>query len=290
MEKRWQKRLAEKLIFIEEWTSPKPSESTFLLSHLHSDHLNVKKGFKYRIHTSKLAQGFIPDKYKHQVIPDLVPGTFYLSEKYKVPIYVFSTYHAPESIGFLFPTLGVFYVGDAPMGKDTLDMDFLLSHYKNCLNLPLQIIYDNVYEKETRFPIFPTRESSCAQIRKLLDFCPKVHFVHHGLLNFISLSCPVKFAVHESMGSELMKNAINVLDLLDNNSKYTLVGKSYQGDHIVVSSMWFIHRKQNPKLIYRDGHRWRIFCSMHASPDEVVQIKNEYPLLEFHPVTKKLVS
>jgi hypothetical protein len=209
----------------------------------------------------------------------------------KIPIYVFQTDHAPESIGFVFPTLGVIYVGDAPMATHNIDMTYLLSHFTSCPTLhPLHMIYDNLYEQERRFPNFPTRDNSCTLIRKLLNVCPNIHFVHHGLMAFVTSSCPITFVVDASLTSEVTLKTVAALNLTCSDSKYRLVGRDFQEDHIVVSSMWFIHKQQDPRKIYRDGHRWRVFCSMHASREEVQEIKKLHPHLRYFPVTGKLVT
>jgi hypothetical protein len=157
---------------------------------------------------------------------------------------------------------------------------------------PLQIVYDNLYEQETRWPVFPPREESCHQIRKLLKLCPNIHFAHHGLLAFVTSSCPVKFTLDNSVRSEVTRKAMSVLDLVDEESGYRLVGRDFPEDYILVSSLWFIHTGNNPSLLYKDdaNHCLRVFCSMHASRKEILDVKQLYPQLEFHPVTKKLVT
>jgi hypothetical protein len=286
----WRARLADHLIFIDEWHSEYPKKSTFLLSHFHTDHLILPKRFKCPVLASIHGKFLVPKNHWSQVRTTLVPGTTFQS-KSNVPIFIFQTDHAPESIGFLFPTLGVIYVGDAPMGPDNLDLNKLLRRFDQCPVRPLQIVYDNLYEQETRWPKFPPRDESCRQIRKLLRVYPNIHFAHHGLLAFVTQNCPLKLKLDVSVKSEVTRNAMEALDLEDDTSSYRLVGRNFSEDYILVSSLWFMHTGNNPAILYRDSERkcLRVFCSMHASRQEILDVKRQFSHLEFHPVTKKLV-
>ena len=253
-------------IAIDSWSVLFPEKTTFLLSHLHTDHADIPKSFIYPVYASEVTHHLV----SHRAIrASLQPGCWYRSHKYHIPFRVCKTMHTLESIGFYFPSLSVLYMGDAA--------NSIIPR----VHRPLSIIYDGLYEHIDR--IVPTPVQSCALIRKTLaERCTVLRLVHHGILSFIASSCQTMFRLHPSTPPLVQKAAI-YLKMVDETSPYMLVGRSYtMGPHITLSSYWFMRKPRiDPFKLHIDGDQLRIFCSLHAIASDISCWKKSHPYAHF---------
>jgi hypothetical protein len=241
-------------ISIDSWSVLFPEETTFLLSHLHTDHANIPKSFTFPVYASEVTGHLIST---HSIRPVLVPNEWYRTHIHHIPFQVHKTMHTVESIGFYFPSLSVLYMGDATQS------------IIESIPRPLTVIYDGLYEHLRQ--AVPTIAQSCTHIQKTLkDRCPVLQIVHHGILSFIAVSCHTMFRLHGSLPI-LVQKAARFLNLVDDKSPYLLVGKSYvDGPRIVPSSYWFMRTPSISMFsVHQDGDKLRIFCNLHASSQDI---------------------
>ena len=254
-------------IAIDSWTVLFPARTTFLLSHLHTDHATMPKSFLYPVYASEATHaliGTIP-----QIRAELRPDCWYRTHQEQIPFKVYKTMHTAESIGFFFPSLSVLYMGDCVQSIIPL------------IHRPLTVIYDGLYEHVTR-PL-PTPSQSCALIQHTLSQqCPVLQLVHHGILSFIAASCRTMFRLHSSTPT-LVRNAARYLQLVDDHSPYLLVGRSYtEGPRIVPSSYWFMRQPTlEPRRLHIDGEKLRVFCTLHARAADISAWKATHPYAHF---------
>ena len=263
-------------IAIDNWISLFPEKTTFLLTHVHTDHAHIPKHFQYSVYTSTVSARL----YEHKaLVPILEPYTWYTTNGRGLPFQVFNTNHSVESIGFYFPTLDLMYIGDG--------IDHIAPLYA-----PMFIIYDNVYEhidKETM-----TKTQTCALLHHILTrICHIVTVVHHGILSYLSHCTTLKFRIHASV-TDTVRRAAEYLGMIDDTSMFTMVGRSYdESMRIVPSSLWFMIRDDRLcTTVYTDNNKIRIFCPLHALKCDIQKLINKYPYAYMEPMltdVKKIV-
>jgi hypothetical protein len=254
-------------IAIDNWSVLFPENTTFLLSHLHTDHATIPKAFQFPVYASE-ATGVLMDNPHRAIRPVLEPNGWYRTHHYLIPFKVYKTMHTVESIGFYFPSLSVLYMGDC------------VESIIPSIPRPLTIIYDGLYEHVTR--TIPSTTQSCALIHQTLKECPVLQLVHHGILSFIAASCHTRFRLHPS-APQVVSNAARYLNLVNDTSPYMLVGRSYKdGPRIVPSSYWFMRKTSlDPFEMHTDGDKLRIFCTLHARADDILTWKDTNPYAHF---------
>jgi hypothetical protein len=247
--------------------------TTFLLSHVHTDHANIPKSFKQVVYASIATKTLI----NHPAVQStLLPGQWYRTNQTQIPFQVVDTMHTVDSIGFYFPTLSVLYLGD---GIEPVIPD----------NRPLTVIYDALYEHVDR-PT-PSISQSCALIQSTLSTkCHVLQVVHHGILSFIARCHPTRFRLHSSLPL-LVQNTAHYLDMVDEKSPYLLVGRSYtMTQRIVPSSYWFVRDDSvDTYSVQTDGDKLRIFCSLHALGRDVAAWHVQYPFVHFEALETNAV-
>lgn len=266
--------LEKHYIAIDAWSVLYPEKTTFLLSHLHTDHADIPKTFGFPVYASEATAVFNVHK---RIRPVLRVDAWYRTHKYHIPFRVLKTMHTVESIGFYFPSLAVLYMGDS--------IDSIIP----MIPRPLTIIYDGLYEETTR--MLPAVSQTCAMIRRALDStCPVVQIVHHGILSFIAESCQISFRLHPSV-PDLVRTAATHLQLVDDASPYLMVGRSYKDDHhIVPSSYWFMRDPRlDPFSVHADGNKFRVFCTLHASAADIATWKDRHPYAQFEALQTNAV-
>jgi hypothetical protein len=252
-------------ISIDAWNPLFPDQTTFLLTHLHTDHFSIPKKFKYPVYASTPTKYLTEDDPRLQCI--LEPNKWYRTPVHQVPFQVIKTNHTVESIGFFFPTLAVLYLGD---GIDGIIPPFT----------PLTIVYDGLYEDVILDS--PSPVQSCALITDLLQTteCNVLQLVHHGILSFL-VHCGTRFRLHSSTPL-LVRRAAKFMNMVDANSPYMIVGRTYEGECILHSSNWFMRdTSRNAFQSHRVGNKVRVFCSLHAMSKDVIRWKTRYPFMNF---------
>ena len=265
--------LETNFISIDSWSPLVPEKTTFLLTHVHTDHADIPKTFAFPVYSS-VTSGHLME---HRMLdPCLVPGRWYQTHLYHIPFRVVDTVHCVDSIGFLFPTLSIMFIGDGTVPTFPL-------------HTPLTVIYDDLYEHIDRD--VPSQRDSCTLIRRTLEStCPVLQVVHHGILSFFVQSCGMKFRLHSSLPVLVQKTAL-FMELEDTESPYLLVGRTYTDtQRIVPSSQWFMYQSSE-KVLYHDvipdGDKLRVFCNMHALGVQVRQWRHTYPYIHFVPMISK---
>ena len=81
-------------IAIDTYTVLHPADTTFLLSHVHTDHAHIPKSFQYSVYASIMTPSFLHP----QIRPVLSPGQWYSLAQ--IPIQILKTHHTFDSIGF----------------------------------------------------------------------------------------------------------------------------------------------------------------------------------------------
>jgi hypothetical protein len=262
--------LERHFIAIDTWSVLFPDQTTFLLSHLHTDHADIPKSFKFPVYAFDAMDELLILPMVRAV---LRPNSWYRTHKHHIPFKVCKTMHTADSIGFYFPSLSVLFMGD---GVQSIIPP---------IQRPLTIVYDGLYENIQR-PV-PTTLQACAHIQKLLTSqCTVLQLVHHGILSFIASSCHTMFCLHPST-PVLVQNTARYLKIVDDSSPFMLVGRSYHdGPCIVPSSYWFM---RDPLIdlfsMYREGDKLRVFCTLHALPEEIKSWKSLYPYAHFEPLS-----
>jgi hypothetical protein len=265
--------LEKNLVAIDMWSPLFPARTTFLLSHVHTDHANIPQRFVHTVYASETTQTLLDHPAVQSV---LVPGCWYRTHLYHHPFKVVDTMHTMDSIGFYFPTLSVLYLGDGIVP--------IIPH-----NQSLTVVYDALYEGFTRAA--PSAAQSCVLIRETLQTkCPVLQVVHHGILSFIAQSCRTTFRLHASV-PRLVRKAAEYLGLVDAASPYLLVGRAYTDTvRIVPSSYWFIRKPLiDLHVIHEDGDRLRVFCTLHALGRDISQWHTDYPYICFEALETNAV-
>jgi hypothetical protein len=275
--------LERNYISIDRWNPMFPEQTTFLLTHLHTDHLSIPRTFQYHIYTSTIVTT-IWDAKPLCVMAVLEPGQWYYTCTTNIPFQIVPVDHTLESIGFFFPSLSVVYMGDG------LDPIVLASHPHR----PLSFVYDGLYEHITLR--VPPPEEACRTIKHLLETssCQTLRIVHHGILSFLR-TCGTTFRLDtDSLSTIAQKVAIN-LDMQNEDSPYTLVGRSYPADQpsIIPTSNWFFTTYHNnstsiPTYVY-DGIRIRVFCTLHVMGERVRTWRDMYPMVHFEPMVSRSI-
>lgn len=269
--------LEKHFIAIDTWSVLFPSETTFLLSHMHTDHASIPRRFQSPVYASVRTGVLLRSHERHDMIRTVLePGHWYRTNHHHIPFRVCSTVHTFESIGFYFPTLSVLYMGDC---THSIIPDDIQS---------LSIIYDGLYET-VEYPL-PTIEHACATIKETLSTrCPVLQLVHHGILSFLSTHCHMTFRLHAS-APLLVQRAAQHLGIIDPRSPYLLVGRTYDtGDRIVPSSFWFMRKGTpvNPFVAHVDGPKIRVFCTLHATAADIAGWRAAHPHAHFEPLVTR---
>jgi hypothetical protein len=252
-------------VAIDTWSPLFPEDTTFLLSHVHTDHANIPKTFKQIIYASIATKTL----FSHPAVESiLLPGQWYQTRVTHLSFQVVDTLHTIDSIGFYFPSLGVLYLGDGiepkiPCGR------------------PLTVIYDALYEHIDCDA--PSMVQTCALIQEtLVNRCHVLQMVHHGILSFIVRCSPMVFRIHPSVPL-LIQNTAKYLGMIDPDSPYLLVGRPYTDtQHIVPSSYWFMRDPSvDMHCVHEDGNKLRVFCSLHALRRDIENWQTRYPFVHF---------
>lgn len=247
-----------------------PSKCLFLLTHVHLDHLTVSKRFPYEVYASSMVDGLVDLSCVRAI---LTPGEWYTLNN--VDFLVIKTRHTYESIGFYFPLLRVFYIGDGMVDivPDNIRQD-----------APLCVVYDGMFSHYDR-----EMGDVCRYVNELLTSgrYSTVCIKHHGFLSFLLDDCGMKFKLGHDL-SPLSMIVANKLDMVDETSKFTLVGVPTMGSSIILSSLWFYQLENGCKDHCQiDGPNIRIFCSMHALKSDIDRLRNRLPfaILEKLPLS-----
>jgi hypothetical protein len=117
-----------------------------------------------------------------------------------------------------------------------------------------------------------------------------LQLVHHGILSFLG-TCPTRFRLHCSVSSLVRKTA-ELLQLVDHESPYLLVGRTYTATpRVVPSSYWFL--RQSPPVniseVHVDGDRIRVFCTLHALGGDPRRWKSANPSMYFEVLPTNVV-
>jgi hypothetical protein len=256
--------LTEHYISIDKWNPLFPDKTTFLLTHLHSDHVNIPTQFEFVIYTSQVVEAIWEEK-PPCVHASLIPGRWYKTFTSQIPFRVLQLNHTVESIGFLFPTLSILYLGDS------LDMPPDIDHRQS-----LHVIYDGIFE-HIRMRT-PTPDQSCQLIHTILGtYCQKLKLVHHGILSFLQ-TCGAQFSLHDTI-SPMIKEIVILLNMYRASSPFMLVGSAYKGECIVPSSNWFFTKGKHVadiEDVASDGLYHRVFCTLHATGEHVQEWRTRF--------------
>lgn len=203
----------------------------------------------------------------------LYPGHWYKTHVHRIPFQVIRVNHTVESVGFYFPTLSIFFIGDGT----TMDIP---------IDRPLIVVYDGLYEDMDMD--VPSVETSCDMLSRTLNKCPVVKMVHHGILSFIGSRCKLSFRLHDSV-SDLVRGTAHYLDMVDTKSPFLMVGRGYtERSHIVPSTNWFmVNPDKDPFQVQYDGRNVRVFCCLHATSLDITEWKRRAPLAYFEPLCTK---
>lgn len=252
-----------------------PTETTFLLTHLHSDHIHIPKQFAHTILASTYVQQILPTNhaYANIIHPCLLPWQTYWTKR-KHRYIVVPVEHSPESIGFLFPELRVLYIGDGSLSDVTCDQ--LASKYAPW---PLYIFHDMLLYNESNSQL-PNRVVSETLLRSAVQlYCGAVRLVHHGMLSLFNgqRSPPLRFRIHGSL-STLCRNTARWMGLEDPDSPLLLVGENYDKPHITLSVLWFVYHHRDGYMVQSDGNgHWRVCYNHHATRDDIARILVRWP-------------
>lgn len=248
-------------------------EPTFLLTHMHSDHMNIPQHFPHVIHTL-IPLGMIVPLFKNVRFIQCTEHQLYKSAT--TTFQLFRTHHTAYSCGILFPGERVLYIGDGRMCDVFLGQtERLFRTYPSVT--AWTIVYDPIFED---FPFLQT-VSPCALLTHVLTTrLPVLKCVHHGILFFLSQCSSLTFRPDRTLPA-LTKTILASLDLLDENSTLLLVGRNYTGKHVVASAMWHVIYRMDPRCIYQAGGCYRVFLSCHALPYEIRKWKERFRACTF---------
>jgi hypothetical protein len=250
-------------------------QGTFLLTHLHSDHVRIPSTFEHSIATT--SPSILVELFPHVVATQLQLGTWGHTEK-GIPYFVLPTEHAPFSCGFYFPTLHIFYLGDGKM-TDTL-LTYVPRHLDH-----LTIVYDALFEDTA----FGTEDAQCDTLCYALYHYKTLYCRHYGILYYVSKCMSgIRFHIHPTVPRRVYLFARS-LDLVDERSEYVLVGPGYQGMQVVPTTLWFRnHIPFDPTYIHPDGMFQRVFINCHSSQQEIRYWKDQVPpQYEFQPLVTR---
>lgn len=267
-------------ISIDTWAPLFPEKTTFLLTHVHTDHANIPKKFTHPVYTSYQTRCI----WHHPALQCVLhPGQWYRTRYTCIPFLVLSTEHTFESIGFLFPTLHILYMGDCMCS-------IIPSIPRNLI-----VVYDGLYEHVTT--LFPTMQESCCLIKQALDTtCPVIQIVHHGILSALSSHCKLTFRIDTASVPDIVQKAADALHMVNKNSPYLLVGRMYtNGPRIIPSSYWFMYKNRekvvrDPFKIHSDGADiLRVFCCLHTRSQDIKSWKQMHPYALFEKMSSNRV-
>ena len=239
-------------------------DTTYLLTHIHKDHIQIPKTFCGTIVTTsptELVNLFLPNVCcTIQMIS--IGGTY--STLTHLRYTVFSTEHAPYSCGFFFPTLQLLYLGDGRVSTITL---------MNIRELkPRHIMYDGLFENVD----LCGREDTTI-LKDTLHTVKAIYCVHYGILWYIKKFVPnILFRCDENSLNPLLLRTLKLLNLYDSTSKYILLGPTcnLHIPHILPSALWFIVNKKNIQKTYTFGFVTRVFASCHSTPSHINKLRS----------------
>ena len=246
---------------------------TFVLTHMHSDHMNIPQKFPHPIYT------LIP---RHIIGPLYTNVHFIECTEHHVyqgattSFQLFRTQHTAHSCGIFFPEEHVLYIGDGKMCDAFLGQtERMFRAYPPAI--PWTIVYDPIFED---FPFLSTVSPCSLLTHALTTLHPVLKCVHHGILFFISQCSSLKFRADSTL-SALTTTILASLGLLDANSAFLLVGRKYKGEHVVASAMWHVIYEMDPRCIYQTGECYHVFLSCHAIPSEINKWKERFRTCTF---------
>ena len=257
----YQEQLEQVHIYIDRF--PLSKQGTFLLTHLHSDHVRIPKRFQYPIATT--SPSILVSLFPHVTTTPLDLDTWYTTLS-GVSYFVLRTEHAPFSCGFYFPSLGILYLGDGKMTSTLLD------HVPRHLDR-LLIVYDALFED---IPL--GTDTQCETLCYAMYRYKTLYCRHYGILYYVSKCMSrIRFRLHSTVPQRVRLFA-QLLDLVDDTSGYTLVGPGYTGVQVVPSTLWFRDKVLvDSTRVYQDGLFYRVFVNCHSSQSEIRYWKHQLP-------------
>jgi hypothetical protein len=256
-------------VVIDLFTKQGRSAVTFILTHMHSDHMSLSQSFSYPIYTL-IPLRIIQPQYPSIKFIVCVEHEQYETQDGSTRFSLFRTQHTPYSCGLLFPRQQILYLGDGQMDR------MLLQEVRTYPGRSWTIVYDPIFED---YPYLET-VSPCRLLFTALEQVPVLKCVHHGILHFLSLCSSLTFRADASL-PKLTRLVLEDLGLLNENSPYTLVGRSYSDEHVVASALWHVIYKLDPRCIYLSRGAYRVFLSCHAGPAEIKEWKTQLPHVSF---------
>ena len=249
------------------------TNALFLLTHVHSDHMSIPKKFRGTIYTAS------PASVVAAVVPwarcVVVDVDSWQSTDNGVQYYVFNTWHAPYSCGFLFPhtTPPILYLGDGRMTNE------LLSVVPRHLSTNINIMYDALLETHVDLT-----DPGCKYICRALEAVPRLQCVHYGILWNIATCTNYRFQLHHTV-SPLVATVARHMGLVDDESNYCIVGRHYNGSRVLPSTLWFIVDKSRTiDQIHYDGDFVRVFAVNHSIYSEITHWKDVCAQHTFVPI------
>jgi hypothetical protein len=266
--------LQTKQIYIDQFlpSDHTESDSTFLLTHLHTDHFYIPDSFCGDIYTTSplsIVTSFLPNTCCFVIV--LVYGQIYKTKKYNIPYFAFPTSHTPFSCGFIFPSLNIIYFGDGRMSTSLLKY---VPTYK-----PSQtIIYDGLFENKK---VHGTEDHTLLQsILTTLQY-RAVRCVHYGILSYIKrYTKNIRFRIDYTTVPLLIQKFIHYIGLYNAESEYIIIGhnSTEYTEYILPSAMWFVvNEKDISKYHYTNKRNiLRVFVSCHSIPKEIKNWKTKF--------------
>ena len=268
-------------IFIDTFTRHALSSTecpTFILTHMHSDHMTVSQSFSEPIYTLVPLAILGPLYPTVQFVHCVENQTYYTPS---TSFRLFRTHHTAYSCGVLFPEQRVVYLGDSRM------CDVLLRQTERFIGTSSEhwtIVYDPIFE---HFPFLETTSPCSLLTYALRTYHPVLKCVHHGILFFLSLCSSLKFRADPTL-PPVTRTIMEDLGLLDPASTYTLVGRKYSDTHVVASALWHVIYGMNPGCIYEtktgSASCYHVFLSCHAIPAEIRTWRKRFPTYAFEPL------
>ena len=272
--------LEERGVYIDSFRTTRDHKTaTYLLSHYHTDHHRVPKQFSSAIHCHYALAPLLATTTRSYVF--LVPGDTYRTVDGSTHYIPIAVEHSFESLGFWFPEWNVLFIGDGFLGPSVLGDAAAWNR------LPLTVLYDDLMEPIQNCPM----KTQCQRLVRTFEIhgTRALATAHHGILYYVSLCRPdIRWQLHGTV-DERTRRWVEILGLEDPYSTYLLVGRACT-DRVCIypSSGWFIrnpeHDKRTPHV---DGNKIRIFCSLHATGDDIRQWKETFSNWCFQPLSHR---
>ena len=263
------------------------SYSTFLLTHLHTDHFYIPDQFCGQLCTTSpisIVTMFLPNDCCSVRL--LVYNNSYTTKK-GINFQPFRTRHTPYSCGFIFPSLNIIYFGD---GRLTQSMH---QYMPLTTDISYTILYDGLFENKV---IYGHEDHSILSHILLSPTLTDTYFaircVHYGILSYIKYCTQdfnIRFRIDYASVPLMIQKFIHHIDLYDANSKFIIIGptKSYT-HYILPSAMWFYIYHKDVSIYHQDNNILRVFASCHALPSQIKEWKEKYNNVhKFHPIVTR---